>query len=228
MNASSRLEDYLESVFSIEISGEEATVTRLAEMLDLTKGTVTSGIKKLVKSMMLEHEPYGAVRLTEAGRQRALTIYRRHENLSFLFTDILGMKREDACELACVMEHAMDERTEQKFFALGEFFSRAKRHGEEWVHRLEQELENDQTLPMPLAMRPQGKECTIVRLSCTGPLRIRLLEMGLVPGTPITIENSAPMGGPIITRIRGMDLSLRRNEAASVWTRIEEENKPER
>lgn len=46
MVASFRLEDYLETIFSIEISGMEPTVTGIAEKLALTKGTVVTGVKK--------------------------------------------------------------------------------------------------------------------------------------------------------------------------------------
>lgn len=219
MIASARLEDYLEAVFSLEIAGEEPTVTGLAEHLDLTKGTVVTGVKKLVKNMMLEHEPYGTVRLTEAGRQKALTIFRRHENVSFLFCEILGLEREKAEDLACIMEHEMDERTEQKLCALGDFFCRSKMNGEEWITRLQKELKDEQKLPKPLAMGKKGEKSEVVRLSSKGPLRLRLLEMGLVPGTPVTVSGFAPLGDPLLLSVRGMELSLRKREAATIWVR---------
>lgn len=219
MVASSRLEDYLETIFSIEISGAEPTVTVIAEKLALTKGTVVTGIRKLVNVLMLEHEPYGTVRLTEAGRENALKIYRRHEIISNLFTEMLGMEKSQADNLACIMEHEMDEKMEQKILVLGEFFFRSRRNDEEWVARLGEELKNEYSLPKPLAMMPQGDPCTIVRISATGLLRSRLLEKGLVPGTSVSIVRTAPLEDPILVRVRGMDLSLRRNEAVTVWVR---------
>jgi DtxR family Mn-dependent transcriptional regulator len=219
MIASARLEDYLEAVFSLEIAGEEPTVTGLAEELKLTKGTIVTGIKKLVKNMMLEHEPYGTVRLTESGRQKALTIFRRHENVSFIFTEILGLEREKAENLACIMEHEMDERTEQKLCALGDFFCRSKMNGEEWMSRLQEELKSEQRLPRPLAMAKKGDRSKVVRLSSKGPLRLRLMEMGLVPGTPVTTSGFAPLGDPMLLKVRGMELSLRKREAATIWIR---------
>lgn len=47
-------------------------------------------------------------------------------------------------------------------------------------------------------------------------VRQRLLEMGLVKGTPIELVRFAPMGDPIEIRIRGYRLSLRRIEAEAV------------
>ncbi len=219
MTDSSRLEDYLETIFAIEISGELPTITGIAKRLEITKGTVTTGVKRLVKSMMLEHEPYGSVRLTEAGRQKALTIYRRHENVSFLFSEILGIERERAESLACLLEHEIDQNLEQKLFILVDFFCRGRRYGEDWLYRLQKELTHEYDLPKPLAMMEHGEPCEVVRLSSVGPLRIRLLEMGLVPGTTLTLDGVAPLGDPLKIRVRGIELSLRKSEATTVWVR---------
>lgn len=219
MYASARLEDYLEAIFSFEISGEKPTVTAIATELGLTKGTVTTGIKKLAKAMMLEHEPYGAVHLTEAGRHRALKIYRRHENISFLFSELLGIDRKKAEHLACIMEHEMDEVAEKRLFALGDFFCRSRRNCEDWVNRLEKELKDDFSLPKPLAMISKGEKAVVLRLSCIGPLKMKLLEMGLVPETSVVMEGAAPLGDPLLVNVRGMELSLRKREAATIWVR---------
>lgn len=45
---------------------------------------------------------------------------------------------------------------------------------------------------------------------------LRLLEMGLVPGTSITLIKRAPMGDPLQLQVRGYHLSLRRSEAQRV------------
>ncbi len=45
---------------------------------------------------------------------------------------------------------------------------------------------------------------------------LRLLEMGLVPGTPITLIKRAPGGDPVQLRVRGFHLSLRIAEAGRV------------
>lgn len=44
--------------------------------------------------------------------------------------------------------------------------------------------------------------------------RQKLLSMGLTPGTAFTVTRVAPMGDPVEIRVRGFDLSLRRDEAA--------------
>jgi Fe2+ transport system protein FeoA len=47
--------------------------------------------------------------------------------------------------------------------------------------------------------------------------RLRLLEMGLTPGTHVKVVRAAAFGGPLDVQVRGYKLSLRREEAASVW-----------
>ena len=46
------------------------------------------------------------------------------------------------------------------------------------------------------------------------PYRRRLLSMGLTPGTEFEVTRTAPLGDPVEIRVRGFDLSLRKDEAA--------------
>jgi len=47
-------------------------------------------------------------------------------------------------------------------------------------------------------------------------LSVKLLEMGFLPGTAIRYNFSAPFGDPICVNLSGMDISLRRDEAATI------------
>lgn len=47
--------------------------------------------------------------------------------------------------------------------------------------------------------------------------RRKLLDMGLTPGTRVTIKRIAPLGDPIEITVRGFSLSLRKREAAAVF-----------
>mgnify|MGYP004443510277 CR=1 FL=1 len=46
-----------------------------------------------------------------------------------------------------------------------------------------------------------------------GALRHHLLDMGLTPGTEVTLQKIAPMGDPIQIEVRGYELTLRLEEA---------------
>ena len=47
-------------------------------------------------------------------------------------------------------------------------------------------------------------------------VKLRVLEMGLVPGTVVRMERKAPMGDPVSVWFRGYELSLRKTEAEAV------------
>ena len=52
-----------------------------------------------------------------------------------------------------------------------------------------------------------------------GPLRCRLLDMGLIPRTEVTLQKIAPMGDPIQIRVRGYELTLRIEDAKKIEVR---------
>jgi Fe2+ transport system protein FeoA len=58
---------------------------------------------------------------------------------------------------------------------------------------------------------------TIRRLIGTPRGRLRLLEMGLTPGTHVRLIRRAAFGGPLDVLVRGYQLSLRGDEAALLW-----------
>lgn len=61
-----------------------------------------------------------------------------------------------------------------------------------------------------------GQHATVASIGGRGPFRRRLLELGLLPGTPIQRTGQAPLGDPLTFRVRGAVLCLRRREAATV------------
>lgn len=61
-----------------------------------------------------------------------------------------------------------------------------------------------------------GYRATVMSIDCQGPLRRRLMDMGLTPGTKVCVEGTAPLGDPLIVCARGCRLGLRRSEAAGI------------
>ncbi len=52
-----------------------------------------------------------------------------------------------------------------------------------------------------------------------GALRLRFLDMGLIPGTEVTMRKIAPMGDPIQISLRGYELTIRREDAVQIALR---------
>ena len=69
---------------------------------------------------------------------------------------------------------------------------------------------------MTLDKLPVGQKAVIKTVGGEGNLRLRLLDMGVIPRTEVTITRIAPMGDPIELRLRGYSLSLRLEDAKTV------------
>ena len=68
-----------------------------------------------------------------------------------------------------------------------------------------------------LAQLDPGQCGTILRLLGNSQGRLRLLEMGMTPGTHLKVLRRAAFGGPLDVYVRGYHLSLRSEEAALIW-----------
>ena len=69
---------------------------------------------------------------------------------------------------------------------------------------------------MTLDKLPVGSSAVIRTVGGSGALRCRLLDMGLIPRTQVTLQKIAPMGDPIEIRVRGYELTLRLEDARKI------------
>ena len=61
-----------------------------------------------------------------------------------------------------------------------------------------------------------GQTGTIDTVGGEGALRLRFLDMGLIPGTKVQLRKVAPMGDPIQIQVRGYELTIRREDAKRI------------
>ena len=61
-----------------------------------------------------------------------------------------------------------------------------------------------------------GHSGVITAVGGEGILRCRLLDMGLIPNTRVTVQKIAPMGDPMEIRLRSYELTLRMDDAAQI------------
>ena len=73
--------------------------------------------------------------------------------------------------------------------------------------------------PKPLASLAPGQRAVVTEIRIPPANRGRLLEMGLLVGTPIELVRFAPLGDPVEIKVRGYNLSLRKHEAELVMDR---------
>jgi ferrous iron transport protein A len=69
---------------------------------------------------------------------------------------------------------------------------------------------------MTLSELKTGKEGIITKVGGEGALRLRLLDMGIIPRTKVKVEKTAPLGDPIQIFIRGYNLTIRKDDASVI------------
>jgi ferrous iron transport protein A len=70
--------------------------------------------------------------------------------------------------------------------------------------------------PLTLDQLDLGQHAEVRAVVGRGPMTVRLLEMGFVPGVEVSLVKRAPLGDPLELRLRGYHVSLRRAEARRV------------
>jgi Mn-dependent DtxR family transcriptional regulator/Fe2+ transport system protein FeoA len=220
-----RTEDYLEKMFLLESAGLNITVTNLARCLNVSKGTVAAAVQKMASAGVLTHERYGALYFTEKGRLRGLSSWSRHVGLRDFFHEFWGMDRFRSSEMACAVAHHLDTMTDQRLYAMLEFFRRARANNEPWVYELCNAMDKPVLLPNPLSTFENGQKGSVVRLSAGEALRKRLQDMGFATGVLVTCVDVSRTGSLQIT-LKGKEMLLPRNEAATVWLRTVQGRRP--
>ncbi len=73
---------------------------------------------------------------------------------------------------------------------------------------------------MTLGDLKTGQSGKILKISVSGALKRRLMDMGVVPGADVRVEKVAPLGDPIEVRIKSYALSLRKGEARQIEVEV--------
>jgi ferrous iron transport protein A len=74
--------------------------------------------------------------------------------------------------------------------------------------------------PQPLSSVAVGTKATVSDIKLPPESRPRLMEMGLLIGTSVELVRFAPLGDPVEIKVRGYNLTLRKNEAEQIWVKV--------
>lgn len=103
-------QNYLKEIWSLEEwTKTPATASALAERMGLRISSVSDGLKRLAAADLIEHQPYGAIELTETGRSYALAMIRRHRLIETFLVETLGYTWDRVHDEAEVLEHAVSD-----------------------------------------------------------------------------------------------------------------------
>lgn len=105
MKLSESEENYIKSIYNLQIKTEKVNTNSLAVFLNTSPASITDMLKKLKRKKLLEYKKYYGFRLNEAGNTEALKIIRRHRLWEFFLVAKLGMEWEKVHDIAEELEH---------------------------------------------------------------------------------------------------------------------------
>lgn len=117
---SESLEDYLEVIAELSIPDGHAHVKEIADQLHVKMPSVTGALRQLARLNYISYSSHQPVVLTPLGKSVADRVIQRHQILKKFFCDILGMSSENASEVACKLEHIIDDLALTRFMLFTE------------------------------------------------------------------------------------------------------------
>lgn len=115
------VENYLETILILSLSGNKVRSIDIVNELEYSKPSVSVAMKNLREKGYIVMDTGGYITLTESGREIAQRMYNRHILISDWLI-YLGVDKETAVSDACKMEHSMSEQS----------FTAIKNHIEDW------------------------------------------------------------------------------------------------
>ena len=117
---SESVDDYLKAILALGGPEERrAMSTALANRLGVAPASVTNMLQKLaaLPTPLVEYERHHGVRLSEAGKRRALEVLRHHRLIETFLYEVLDYPLEEVHEEAERLEHFISERFEERIAA---------------------------------------------------------------------------------------------------------------
>ena len=126
---SASLEDYLEAIYNLTDRSKVARSRDIAEVLGVSKASVTGALRLLKKKGLANYKPYDFVTLTENGRAAAAQIARKHDILKSFMISVLGVDERTAQRAACKAEHTLGPEVIARLLSFIEFVTRENQNG---------------------------------------------------------------------------------------------------
>lgn len=112
------VEDYLQSIYSLETEGERVISARLARWMRVTPPTAWATVQRMQRDELVSIDGKKTIHLTKRGRQLAEKVARRHRLSERFLSDILGLGWAEAHDEAHHFEHGVTPVIEDRIFSL--------------------------------------------------------------------------------------------------------------
>ena len=212
--ASPAIEDYLKTVYAhTEWQPDPITPSGLAQALGVAPSSVTEMVKKMAAQGLVQHVPYGAIRLTDTGRLRALAVVRRHRLIETWLVREMGYAWDEVHDEAEVLEHALSDRLLE---AIDARLGRPVRdpHGDA-IPAADGTLVSEPAVRLDEASA--GHVGRVIRISDRDPAVLRELdEAGVGPGSELRVADAAGAASVTVV-VDGATRAIPADAAAGIW-----------
>jgi DtxR family Mn-dependent transcriptional regulator len=213
--------------------------------MGVAMSSVNGALKRLIDKGLVHHERYEFVDLTHKGEQLAKKILDRHNLLTHLLHDMLRVDPETADKDACAIEHHLSQETIDRILDFFFFIEVCPKGTKTWKKYYDKCLNgscNEEQCSLRM-LRPEGRHVKVTgdesltlkhirpgftvqvkKILATGSLRKRLMDMGFSQGVNVEVLRVAPLGDPVEVKVRGYNLSLRKDEADSIVVQLMEKD----
>lgn len=231
---SSAMQDYLEVILDLSERAGVVRISDIAAKLNVAKASVTQAVNGLKGLGLVVQERYGPVEFTPVGKELAVAVRERHRTLTKFLVEVLGVDPKIAENDACLMEHVVSPQTMEKLVDFLSAFRLMEEHPDVCTRSnddsaAEVVLDGGKegaimgpvnTKTKALSELHTGERGKVLRITAEGPVRRRILEMGVTPGTEVSVKGVAPLGDPMEILVKGYRLSLRKQEAADIFVEV--------
>jgi DtxR family Mn-dependent transcriptional regulator len=183
--------DYLKAIWEVGGSGAASTKD-VADRLSVASASVTNMFARLQEMELVEYERYQGASLTEAGREQALRLLRRHRLIETFLLEHLGYSWQEVHEEAERLEHAVSDGFTER---LAEFLGHPGHdpHGDP-IPAADGTLAAEESFPVDEAA--VGDRVRISRVKHDDAAVLTFLgQRGLVPGRVVEVKEVRALDG---------------------------------
>ena len=221
---SSSLEDYLEAIAEIIEEQGHAHTKEIADHLKVKMPSVTNALQALSARGLIHYQSHSPVFLTPAGAKTAAVIRHRHNALRNFFCDILKLPANESNDAACKVEHIIGEKVMSRIVLLSEAIAvredcaELRAYLNQTLPQLNSETSEQEQL-ISLDQLPVGARGVVVKVAENLRGIKKFADLGLVSGTLLEMEGTAPLGDLMRIKVMDSSLSLRKSDATHIWLR---------
>ncbi len=135
-------QNYLETIHDLCRHHGHTHVKSIADRLQISMPSVTEAVKGLAAKGLIKHDIRKNITLSQKGKNLASTLARRQLILADFYSKILGCPRAKADEIACRVEHVVDDSFCSRLAGFAEYLRKQAEQGDDIIANFKKHYEN--------------------------------------------------------------------------------------